>query len=48
MADVDALVQANEAFYRAFESLEVDRMRAAWRDASHVKCVHPGWMLLEG
>src|SRR5690606_37807844 len=33
MTDVDALVQANEAFYQAFESLDTDRMRAVWRDA---------------
>lgn len=48
MADVDTLVQANDVFYQAFESLDVDRMRVAWRDASHVKCIHPGWELLEG
>jgi ketosteroid isomerase-like protein len=39
---------ANERFYRAFESLEIERMAALWVQAERAKCVHPGWELLEG
>jgi ketosteroid isomerase-like protein len=40
--------RANERFYRAFESLDIDRMAAMWVQATRAKCVHPGWDLLEG
>jgi ketosteroid isomerase-like protein len=40
--------RANERFYRAFESLEMDQMAAMWVQAERAKCVHPGWDLLEG
>ena len=48
MDDRDAVLQANAAFYRAFESLELKRMEALWLRAPYVKCVHPGWGLLVG
>ena len=48
MDDRDAVVQANAAFYRAFESLELKRMEEIWLRAPHIKCVHPGWGLLIG
>jgi ketosteroid isomerase-like protein len=40
--------RANEHFYRAFESLDIDRMSAMWVHAARAKCVHPGWDMLEG
>jgi ketosteroid isomerase-like protein len=43
-----AVRQANERFYRAFESLDIERMAALWIQADRAKCVHPGWDLLEG
>ncbi|MGH8338652.1 MAG: nuclear transport factor 2 family protein, partial [Gammaproteobacteria bacterium] len=46
--DQDAVLAANAAFYRAFESLNLTRMEAVWLHAAHVKCVHPGWGLLVG
>jgi ketosteroid isomerase-like protein len=45
---IAAVKRANERFYRAFESLDIDRMAALWVQAERAKCVHPGWDLLEG
>ncbi len=39
---------ANQAFYRAFESLELSRMDEVWAHDGLVTCVHPGWPLAEG
>jgi len=43
-----AVLEANAAFYRAFESLDLSRMEAVWLRVPYVKCVHPGWSLLVG
>jgi hypothetical protein len=48
MRHIDAVVQANNEFYRAFESLDLGRMELVWLRASYIKCVHPGWGLLLG
>jgi ketosteroid isomerase-like protein len=48
MDDRAAVLEANEAFYRAFESLNLTRMEAVWLHAASVTCVHPGWRLLLG
>jgi ketosteroid isomerase-like protein len=40
--------RANERFYRAFESLDVEQMAAVWVHTERAKCVHPGWGLLAG
>jgi ketosteroid isomerase-like protein len=39
---------ANQDFYRAFESLELPRMEAAWAHEGQVTCAHPGWPLADG
>ena len=44
----EAVVEANEGFYRAFETLDIDRMTAVWARDETVRCVHPGWALLQG
>jgi ketosteroid isomerase-like protein len=44
-ADEEAVRNANEAFYRAFESLDLQRMEDAWCHEGRVSCVHPGWPL---
>lgn len=44
----EAVTAANEAFYRAFETLNIKEMEKVWLQASHIKCVHPGWPLLCG
>ena len=48
MDERQAVTAANEAFYRAFETLEIKEMEKVWLRASHIKCVHPGWPLLRG
>ena len=40
--------RANERFYRAFESLDMDRMAVVWVHAERARCVIPGWDMLEG
>ena len=48
MSDVPKVLEANSAFYRAFESLELAEMEKVWLRAPYIKCVHPGWSLLVG
>lgn len=51
MADaptVESLIDANAAFYRAFESLDMDAMEDAWEAGDRLFCVHPGWQALVG
>ena len=48
MDERQAVTAANEAFYRAFETLEIEEMEKVWLRASYIKCVHPGWPLLRG
>jgi ketosteroid isomerase-like protein len=48
MTDAEAVLAANDAFYRAFESLEMDRMRALWLPSATIVCIHPGWNALVG
>lgn len=40
--DLAAVEEANAAFYRAFESADLDAMRALWVDDPEALCVHPG------
>jgi ketosteroid isomerase-like protein len=40
--------EANAAFYRAFEALDIAEMDRVWAHDEHVRCVHPGWPLLCG
>ncbi|HEX5369539.1 MAG TPA: nuclear transport factor 2 family protein [Dehalococcoidia bacterium] len=44
----DAVLAANEAFYRAFNQKDVALMEDVWSEAAGVSCVHPGWNVLEG
>jgi ketosteroid isomerase-like protein len=46
--DEKLLKKANEAFYRAFESLDIERMEQVWDTGTEVQCIHPGWDLLQG
>jgi limonene-1,2-epoxide hydrolase len=47
-ADTKAVSRANLVFYRAFESLDYERMSAVWLHADYVKCVHPGAEMIVG
>ncbi|MBL8700671.1 MAG: nuclear transport factor 2 family protein [Alphaproteobacteria bacterium] len=48
MADREALLFANEAFYRAFCDRDIDALDALWAQAEPVLCIHPGWPALVG
>jgi hypothetical protein len=42
------VLEANEAFYRAFNMKDVAAMDAVWSQSGEVTCIHPGWNLLQG
>ncbi|MFQ5816801.1 MAG: nuclear transport factor 2 family protein [Terriglobia bacterium] len=44
----EKVLKANQRFYAALESLDLEAMEAVWLHEDWVKCVHPGWALLEG
>ena len=45
---MDAVRQANAAFYNAFEARDLDDMSHLWEHAERVVCTHPGWASLRG
>lgn len=47
-AEPGELEEAQRAFYRAFEALDARAMGELWLDDPGVKCVHPGWRVLQG
>jgi ketosteroid isomerase-like protein len=44
----ELIVQANEGFYRAFESLDPGQMEKVWAREDSIQCGHPGWQMLRG
>ena len=48
MTEEDKVLEANQNFYTALQDLSMDEMEAIWMQESWVRCVHPGWNLLEG
>jgi ketosteroid isomerase-like protein len=46
--DHDAVAAANEAFYAAFETGDMDAMRAIWMHTDRAVCTHPGSPMLRG
>ena len=44
----ESLIEANAAFYRAFEALDFSALDALWERSDRVFCVHPGWQAIEG
>jgi ketosteroid isomerase-like protein len=47
-SDRTALREANDAFYRALEGLDLPAMERLWLHSGWVQCVHPGWEVLVG
>lgn len=45
---IEEVTKANEAFYDAFESLDVVKMDRVWAQQDYVTCIHPGWTLRSG
>lgn len=48
VSDREAVLEANGAFYRAFESLDVEKMAEVWLKEPNIICIHPGWAKLSG
>ena len=48
MSDTDAVLFANEAFYRAFADRNEAVMEELWSASAQVACLHPGWGPLMG
>ena len=49
MSDDEKLVsKAMEAFYRAFENMDIQQMESVWASEESIECGHPGWRILRG
>ena len=48
MSDTDAVLFANEVFYRAFADRDENAMDTLWSHSGQVACLHPGWGPLFG
>jgi ketosteroid isomerase-like protein len=48
MVEREAVLKANRAFYRAFESLDIEQMEKVWLKEPTIICIHPGWHRLVG
>lgn len=48
MSDQEAIVKANHEFYRAFQSLDIEKMEKVWLKDRQIVCIHPGWRKLSG
>ena len=45
---IEEVTQTNEAFYKAFESLDIVAMDQVWAHQEYVTCIHPGWSIRIG
>lgn len=43
MSDTEAVLFANEFFYRAFASRDMKSLQEIWADSPGISCTHPGW-----
>ena len=43
---IEAVLEANRAFYDAHEARDLAAMDAVWEHSDRVVCVHPGWPIL--
>ena len=48
MSEHAAVNFANEAFYLAFSTRNLEAMNALWARQAPVTCIHPGWSALTG
>lgn len=46
--DRNAVLEANAAFYEAFESGRIENMERVWAGSEIDRCIHPGWPILSG
>ncbi len=43
-----AVLFANEAFYAAFTTRDLEAMEKVWSERENITCIHPGWTALLG
>lgn len=43
-----AVLEANQRFYEAFEAADFQAMSSLWEHSDRVFCTHPGWATLRG
>lgn len=48
MTTAQDVLSTNQAFYDAFEKMDVDAMGLIWSKGSNVSCIHPGRNALQG
>jgi ketosteroid isomerase-like protein len=48
MSNEESVKQVNENFYKAFNSRDMDLMKATWLNDGVSVCIHPGWGALKG
>ena len=48
MLNEELALAANENFYKAFNSRDLEAMKEVWSSQGKVVCVHPGWSPLNG
>ncbi|MGH9355375.1 MAG: YybH family protein [Terriglobia bacterium] len=46
--DEQEVLAANEAFYRAVQTLDLKLMGGTWWHDEWVQCLHPGWPIVRG
>lgn len=46
--EAEAVLEAQRAFYEAFEARDLDAMSDIWEHSDRVTCAHPGWAPLHG
>ena len=48
MSDEQAVLDANQAFYKAFATRDIVAMERIWAHDAPICCIHPGWAPLVG
>ena len=48
MTTAQYVLATNQAFYQAFEQMDVDAMGLIWSKGANVTCIHPGRQALRG
>ena len=47
-ADTESVRATNKRFYEALSTQNLLGMEQLWSHGPHVRCVHPGWKMIEG
>lgn len=48
MDSKEAILEANQGFYDAFNKQNLDAMKSLWSENDSAICIHPGWPVLNG